>query len=103
VSFGRAFNTTNNGCNREVEQLLSRNQPPRDLEMLKLEVQADVERTYREALSRVEAERDKAQQMYFDGRRKLELKITEFEQFTIDQGQIMQRVHDKHQHEVRVR
>jgi hypothetical protein len=85
---------------REVEELLSHNQPPRDLEVLKLEVQSELEKHYQDAIFRVEAERDKCQQAFFDSRRELKLKITQFEQYEIDQGQIMQRMHDKHQYEI---
>ena len=119
---------------REVEELLARNQPPRDLEVLKLEVQSELEKHYQDAIFRVEAERDKCQvrdcpsegtrrsresvdpcpdvrlrclmcksvhqQAFFDARRELKLKITQFEQYEIDQGQIMQRMHDRHQFEI---
>jgi hypothetical protein len=85
---------------REVEELLSRNQPPRDIEVLKLEVQSELEKHYQDAIFRVEADRDKCQQGFFDARRELKLKITQFEQYEIDQGQIMQRMHDKHQYEI---
>jgi coiled-coil domain-containing protein 41 len=77
----------------EFEKLQSKLAPPRDLDLLRMKIQEELEVPHQQKVGRLNAEVEKYREMFYNVRREHELLKTEFEQFTIDQGKREEAAH----------
>ena len=70
--------------------------PPRDLDLLRIKIQEELEAPHQEKVSRLEKETTKYREMFYNVRREHELLRTEFEQFSLDQGKREESLHESH-------
>ena len=80
----------------EFMELQAHMAPPKDLEMLRMQIQEEFELPHQEALARVHAEVAKYREMFYNVRREHELLRTEFEQFSVDAGKREESLHASH-------
>jgi chromosome segregation ATPase len=80
----------------EFMELQQQMAPPRDLDLLRIKIQEELEIPHQEKVSRLEREGNKYREMFYNVRREHELLRTEFEQFSIDQGKREESVHEAH-------
>jgi coiled-coil domain-containing protein 41 len=77
----------------EVQQQMA---PPRDLDLLRMKIQEELEAPHQEKVARLERETAKYREMFYNIRREHELLRTEFEQFSVDQGKREESLHESH-------
>ena len=70
----------------EFDKLQANLAPPRDLDLLRMKIQEELEVPHQQKVSKLSADVEKYREMFYNVRREHELLKTEFEQFTIDQG-----------------
>ena len=70
--------------------------PPRDLDLLRMKIQEELEAPHQEKVARLERETAKYREMFYNVRREHELLRTEFEQFSVDQGKREESLHESH-------
>lgn len=85
---------------RELEELQSK-LVPQDLDMLRIQVQEELELPHQQKIGELEAQARSFQQMFFNVRRELERSKTEFEQFSTYQTAAQANDRDRHAAEAR--
>ncbi|GAB9469067.1 hypothetical protein Gpo141_00006359 [Globisporangium polare] len=78
---------------RAFENLQKKFAPPKDLEQLRFKIQEELEGPHQQRVENLQDEIEKHRQFAFNVRREYELVKTEYEQFSIDQGNEMECVH----------
>ena len=81
---------------QEFSRLQQEMAPPRDLEMLRMKIQEELEAPHQRKVASLENEAMKYREMFYNIRREHELLKTEFEQFTADQGKRDESIHEAH-------
>ncbi|KAE8902754.1 hypothetical protein PF005_g1057 [Phytophthora fragariae] len=82
---------------RAFESLQKKFAPPRDLEQLRIKIQEELEGPYQQRIENLQDEVEQHRQMSFDMRREFEALKTEYEQFSIDQGNEMECIHETYE------
>ncbi|GMF09371.1 unnamed protein product [Phytophthora lilii] len=82
---------------RAFESLQKKFAPPRDLEQLRIKIQEELEGPYQQRIDNLQDEVERHRQMSFDMRREFESLKTEYEQFSIDQGNEMECIHETYE------
>ncbi|EGZ29874.1 hypothetical protein PHYSODRAFT_294849 [Phytophthora sojae] len=82
---------------RAFESLQKKFAPPRDLEQLRIKIQEELEGPYQQRIDNLQDEVERHRQMSFDMRREFEALKTEYEQFSIDQGNEMECIHETYE------
>jgi len=84
---------------KELEEMQIKLQP-QDMDMLRIQLQEELESGHRLRVESMEGEIDKWRQMFFRVRREYELCRTEFEQFSISSGNEIESAHEQRKEEV---
>ena len=66
----------------EFDKLQANLAPPRDLDLLRMKIQEELEVPHQQKVSKLSADVEKYREMFYNVRREHELLKTEFEQFT---------------------
>ncbi|KAL4099444.1 hypothetical protein PRIC1_007249 [Phytophthora ramorum] len=82
---------------RAFESLQKKFAPPRDLEQLRIKIQEELEGPYQQRIDHLQDEVERHRQMSFEMRREFEALKTEYEQFSIDQGNEMECIHETYE------
>ncbi|EEY64208.1 uncharacterized protein PITG_02751 [Phytophthora infestans T30-4] len=82
---------------RAFESLQKKFAPPRDLEQLRIKIQEELEGPYQQRIDNLQDEMERQRLMSFDMRREFETLKTEYEQFSIDQGNEMECVQETYE------
>ena len=80
---------------RELEELQAR-LAPQDLDLLRIQVQEELEGPHRDKLAHAEEQANAYQQMFFNTRRECERLKAEFEQYVAYHGAALKAGHDEH-------
>jgi hypothetical protein len=81
---------------QDLMELQQQMAPPRDLDLLRIKIQEELEAPHQEKVARLESEVGKYREMFYNVRREHELLRTEFEQFSLDQGKREESLHESH-------
>ena len=81
---------------QEFMELQQQMAPPRDLDLLRIKIQEEMEAPHQEKVTRLEREVGKYREMFYNVRREHELLRTEYEQFSVDQGKREESLHESH-------
>jgi len=76
---------------KEFETLHKNLAPPKDLDQLRMKIQEEIEIPHRQRTQALQGEIHKYRDMFFHARREMELLKTEYEQYAIDQVQLLDR------------
>ncbi|KAG6580344.1 uncharacterized protein IUM83_15142 [Phytophthora cinnamomi] len=82
---------------RAFESLQKKFAPPRDLEQLRIKIQEELEGPYQQRIEGLQDDVERHRQMSFEMRREFEALKTEYEQFSVDQGNEMECVHETYE------
>ncbi|KAL3674723.1 hypothetical protein V7S43_000657 [Phytophthora oleae] len=82
---------------RAFESLQKKFAPPRDLEQLRIKIQEELEGPYQQRIDNLQDEVERHRQISFDMRREFEALKTEYEQYSIDQGNEMECIHETYE------
>ena len=80
----------------EFDKLQANLAPPRDLDLLRMKIQEELEVPHQQKVRKLTVDVEKYREMFYNVRREHELLKTEFEQFTIDQGKREEASHSAH-------
>ena len=80
----------------EFEAIQAQFAAPRDLDLLKLRIQEEIEAPHKHKMHLLEEESQKFRELFYNIRRQHELLKTEYEQYTIDQGKREEAVLGQH-------
>ncbi|KAK1947413.1 Centrosomal protein [Phytophthora citrophthora] len=82
---------------RAFESLQKKFAPPRDLEQLRIKIQEELEGPYQQRIDNLQDEVERHRQISFDMRREFEALKTEYEQYSINQSNEMECIHDTYE------
>ncbi|KAG1711521.1 hypothetical protein DVH05_008774 [Phytophthora capsici] len=82
---------------RAFESLQKKFAPPRDLEQLRIKIQEEMEGPYQQRINSLQDEVERHRQISFDMRREFEALKTEYEQYSINQSNEMECIHDTYE------